>query len=80
MLQGVRVHIDEASGISDTSLNQFRMRLRVRVDTSMGEDVFHGLAGVYILHDGDLLSDVVLVSLDHLPAKMNVNSSLMALL
>ena len=80
VLQGVRVHIDEASGISDTSLNQFRMRLRVRVDTSMGEDVFHGLAGVYILHDGDLLSDVVLVSLDHLPAKMNVNSSLMALL
>lgn len=80
VLQGVRVYIDEASRISDTSIDQFRMRLGVRVDTSMGEDVFHGLTSVYVLHDGNLLSDIVLVSLDHLPAKMDLNSSLVALL
>lgn len=80
MLQSVRVHVNKTAVVGDSGFNQLRLGLGVGVDASVSENVLDGFTRVHVLHNSHLLSNVVFVGLDHFPAKVHFNTSLVALL
>lgn len=66
--------------ISDTRLNKCRLRHRVGINVSMLERLFHSFTGIYIFECSDLLTMFINLYLDHFPAKVDLYSTLVALI
>ena len=79
MLKSVWVHINKSGVISDSTIQKSLMWDGSWVDASGREWLLHDASIINVLEGGDLLSVGVLADLDHLPAKADINSSLVAL-
>ena len=79
MLKGVWVHINKSGVVSDSTVQKGLVWDGSWVDAGRSEWLLHDASIIDVLESSDLLSNGVLVDLDHLPAEADIDASLVAL-
>jgi len=79
VLQGVLVDVHHAVGIGEARLSNEANWLALWVDAASEEILLDNFAGVDVAHVCDLLPNGVALNLDHLPAEVHLNATLLAL-
>ena len=80
VLKGVWVHINKSGVVSDSTVQKGLVWDGSWVDAGRSEWLLHDASIIDVLESSDLLSNGVLVDLDHLPAEHDIDSSLVALI
>lgn len=80
VLQGVLIHVDETSFVGDASIYKFFLGFAGWVDNARHEILLKGFTGINVSECNNLFTNLILVDLDHFPTKVDINSSLLALL
>lgn len=80
VLKGVWVHVNKSGVVSDSTVQKSLLWDGSWVDAGRHEWLLHDASIIDVLESGDLLSNGVLVDLDHLPAEHDIDSSLVALI
>jgi len=78
VLKGMWVYINQTIGISDTAVDEVLPWLTWWVEVSVSETRFDNFSTVNILKSGNLLTDFTSVDFQELPAKHDLDSSLVA--
>lgn len=79
VLQSVFVNIQHSVGVSKTSLSNKRSWLGGWVEATGVEVLLNNFVGVNVSHDSNLLTGSITLDLSHLPAEVDLNSTLVAL-